>query len=370
MTAARRRPADLIASPPSGRIRGAPRAARRLVSTKPGRGLRARSHPRSHRRQLAAPPRVPRAAGDDDRSRRPAHQRRLRLRLDAAQAHRVVLARRAGGRLRQGPPEVPLRRARALQDPSSAHARGPAAAVRHRQGAARGDERPGRGVRGLGGRRPARHLRPARRAGRHARAAVHRRQGRLPAGDRPDQRGLHQEGHHRHRGLRPCGGRGAARRPPRPGGRLPGPQGRHLRQHPRRARHRREDRREAHPAVRFARRGARARGRGPRQGGGEPAREHRGGAAEPHRGDDPSRRAGRVRHPHLHVGRRRRRRGVARVHVLPHGLAGRARARARQEARPPRHGGANAWRPRSRRLASRPASPRETCWRSSARRSR
>ena len=114
------------------------------------------------------------------------------------------------------------------------------------------------------------------------------------------QRRLHQEGHHRHRRLRPRGGRGAARRPPRPGPRLPGAEGRHVRQHPRRARAsaRRPPRSSSSSTARSTRCSStptRSRARWARTCGRTPTRR----VASRDRGHDPPRRARRVRHRQL-----------------------------------------------------------------------
>ena len=96
-------------------------------------------------------------------------------------------------------------------------------------------------------------------------AAGDGRQGRLPAGQRQDAHRHHEERHHRRGHLRPGRGGGALRRHAGAGARLPGAQGRLVRQHPRRARHRREDRGQAAAAVRVARRPLREPGRAQRQ---------------------------------------------------------------------------------------------------------
>ena len=83
-------------------------------------------------------------------------------------------------------------------------------------------------------------------------------------------------GDHRDQGLRPRGGDRALRRAARAGHRPDGPARRHLRQHPRRPRHRREDRRPAAAEVRHPRGRARQRRGGlRRQTQAEPGRARR-----------------------------------------------------------------------------------------------
>ena len=116
----------------------------------------------------------------------------------------------------------------------------------------------------------------------HPRDGRHRRPRRLPAGRRRRADHDHLARHHRHEGLRPRGRDRALRHPARADPRLHRPQGRHLGQHPRRPRHRRQDRRRAAPALRRPRDGARQ--RRPdlrRQAQGEPHQPRRGRAASP-----------------------------------------------------------------------------------------
>ena len=117
-------------------------------------------------------------------------------------------------------------------------------------------QRVGRGLRGR------RRDRDARRAGArrgHPGHDRHRRPRRLPA-DRPR---LARQGHgdgardHRDEALRPRGGDRALRDPARADPRLLRPQGRHVRQHPRRPGHRRQDRGRPAAALRRPRDGAR-----------------------------------------------------------------------------------------------------------------
>ena len=104
----------------------------------------------------------------------------------------------------------------------------------------------------------------------------HRRPRRLPAGRRRDPGDEHLARDHRDQGLRPRGGDRALRRPARAGHRPDGPARRHLRQHPRRPRHRREDRRPAAAEIRHARGRARQRRGGlRRQTQAEPGRARR-----------------------------------------------------------------------------------------------
>ena len=117
------------------------------------------------------------------------------------------------------------------------------------------------GGRGRGPRRDDRHRRP-----RH-----------LPAGRARRPRDGHEPRHHRDQDLRPRGGDRPLRHPAGADPRLLRPQGRHLRQHPGRAGHRRQDRLPAPPALR--RPGGRARERGRdlrRQAQGEPDQPRRG----------------------------------------------------------------------------------------------
>ena len=86
-------------------------------------------------------------------------------------------------------------------------------------------------------------------------------------------------GHHRHEDLRPPGGDRPLRHPAGADPRLLRPEGRHLRQHPRRTRDRREDRQRADPELRLAGGGAGAhRRRQRRQAQREPGRPRRGRA--------------------------------------------------------------------------------------------
>ena len=90
-------------------------------------------------------------------------------------------------------------------------------------------------------------------------------------------------------------GRAPLRDPPRPGAGLHRAQGRHLRQHPRRPRHRRQDRRPADRAVRLARGGDRSRGRALAGAAQEHHRVRRPGADVEGAGDDAPRPRARLR---------------------------------------------------------------------------
>ncbi len=157
---------------------------------------------RRHRRQLAHAPRLPCRAADDERPRRHAHERRVRLSCHAAQVHRHGQPRRHHLRVRRGPPRLPHESARAVQGAAPAHGRRPEGAVPHHRGAARGHGRARRAHQGLGGRRHLGHGGRARRGAGLRDAARDGRQGRLPAGQRQDAHRHHEEGHHRRGYLR------------------------------------------------------------------------------------------------------------------------------------------------------------------------
>ena len=116
-------------------------------------------------------------------------------------------------------------------------------------------------VRGLGGGRRDRDARDPRRRGRGEDVRGLDRPRRLPARQRQrhaDDDPARRRGRQR---LHPRARRGPARDHRRQGAGLHRPEGRHLRQHRRRPRHRRQDRLAADPEVRLARRRARARRR-------------------------------------------------------------------------------------------------------------
>ena len=104
--------------------------------------------------------------------------------------------------------------------------------------------------RGLRGRRRDRRPGRAGQAARHPRDGRHRRPRRLPAGRRRRADHVHQPRRDRHEGLRPRRRDRALRHPARARPGLHRPQGRHVRQHPRRPRHRRQDRRRPAAEVR------------------------------------------------------------------------------------------------------------------------
>ena len=218
---------------------------RRAAPRVPRRDERRRRSRRAvpDRRELARLPRVLRAAGVDRDLRRAPDERDLRLRLDAREdPHRLrPKCRRSSSGTRACPAarrSPPTTRRSAPRGPTCSSSSGRTCeplveafgyrnvsvegyeaddviAALAEQAKARG--RPGDG----------RHRRPRRLPARRRRRADHDDLAR----------------HHRHEGLRPRGRDRPLRHPARAGPRLHRPQGRHVRQHPRRPRHRRQDRR-------------------------------------------------------------------------------------------------------------------------------
>src|SRR6478735_3596382 len=234
------------------------------------------------RRTLAGLPRVlraPRRELLDEHGA--AHERRLRLHLDAHQhaARRGADARRRG--LRQGPPVVPHRRVRRVQGGPCAHARRVPGPDPAREGDPRRAPHPLRRARRLRGRRHHRDVRDAGRGPGHRRPHLLGRPRHLPArlrqGDDPlpDPR--------RVRGVAdgPGPGRGEVRRPPDPLQRPRRHGRRDLRQPPGRARCRPQDRGEVDHPVRRPRRHRREHRQDPGQGGAVAARPPRPGPAQP-----------------------------------------------------------------------------------------
>ena len=230
------------------------------VSSRPTRLRSDGGRALSDRRQQPGVPGVLRAARVDRHVHRSAHQRDLRVRLDAGQdPHRLRAQgdRRRLGRRLLGAQGGLLRVQGAALD-AARSAQGAVAAP----GAARGCVRlPQSASRRLRGRR---RDRLDRRAGQDLGPAGagdgrDRRSRRLPARRRrrPDHDDL--AGDHRHPRLRPRGGDRALRHPSRAGSRLHRSQGRHQRQHSGRPGDRGQDRGRAAAALRVARAGARQR---------------------------------------------------------------------------------------------------------------
>ena len=205
-----------------------------------------------------------------------ARQRRVRLRQHRPARPPGPPARLPRGLVRPARPDVPPRAVRRVQGDPDEDAGRPARPVpegpRGRQGAAH----PGLRDAGLRGRRRHRDDHPAARRARRPRDDDrHRRPRHAPArhaAGPPDDDALRrrEHGHVRRRQ-----DRRAVRPAARPDGRLQGAQGRPDRQHPGRARRRREDRREADPRVRHARRAVRPARRGhARRSCGDKLREH------------------------------------------------------------------------------------------------
>ena len=209
---------------------------------------RGRAAPVPDRRAQPRLPRLLRAARvDRDLDRRP-DKRDLRLRLDAREdRHRV---RRAADRRRLGRRYIRAHRdVRRVQGPAPLAPGSAQAAVARDGTARRGLRLLQREDRGLRGRRRDRLARRARDGGRAARARDDRdrRSRRLPADRRagPGQGDGDRPRDHRDQDLRPPGGDRPLRHPARVDPRLLRPEGRHLRQHPRRPRDRRQDRQRA-----------------------------------------------------------------------------------------------------------------------------
>ncbi len=243
------------------------------------------------RRSQPRLPGVLRAAGVDRDLHRRADQRDLRVRLDAREdRHRV---RGSSDRRRLGRGHLGAHRAVRRVQGHAPLAPGPA------QAAVAGDGTAGRGVwlsqrQGgrLRGRRRDRLARRARSRGGLAGDDRHRRPRRVSA----DRRGRSRQGDgdltrdHRDEDLRPPGRDRPLRHPARADPRLLRPEGRHLRQHSRRPRNRRQDRLRADPALRIARGRARAHSRYRRgQAQAEPDRSRRGCARVQAPGDRPAR---------------------------------------------------------------------------------
>ena len=244
------------------RPRVAEDADRRGARARRRAGARLGAVPR--RRQQPRLPRVLRAPRGARDERRPADERAARLHEHALQAarrlpaegrrRRLGLAAGAPGRRRRGG-------RRRLQGGPQADA-GPAArAVPALPADRRGVRLPEPRVRGLGGRRRDRDARDPRRRRRDQDLRRLDRPRRVPALLRerlPDDDAARRR---RRPGLHARARLGALRRPARPDPGLHRPQGRHVRQHPRRPRDRRQDRRPADRPVRLARGGDRARRR-------------------------------------------------------------------------------------------------------------
>ena len=173
-------------------------------------------------------------------------------------------------------PDVPPRAVRRVQGDPDEDAGRPARPVPEGPRGRQGAPDPGLRDAGLRGRRRHRHDHQAARLARRPRDDDRHRRPRHaparhaagPADDDPLRRREH--GHVRRRE-----DRRAVRAAARPDGRLQGAQGRPDRQHPGRARRRREDRREADPRLRRPRRAARAARRGhARRSCGDKLREH------------------------------------------------------------------------------------------------
>ncbi len=214
------------------------------------------------RREQPRVPRVLRAPGGAPDHRRSAYERAARLHEHALQAPRGLRPEGRRGRVGHAP-RAPCRdrggcRGR-LQGRAQADARPAAGAVPALSPDRRGLRLQQPRVRGVGGRRRDRDAGdPGGRCGHPHRRGLDR-PGRLPAllAERePDDDAARRL---RRPGLHAGARRAAVRRPPGPGPRLHRPEGRHLGQHPRSPRHRRQDRRTADRAVRVARDRDRAR---------------------------------------------------------------------------------------------------------------
>ena len=200
------------------------------------------------------------------------------------------------GRLRPPGPDLPARAVRRVQGDPPADAGRPPRPVpegpRGGQGAAHPRLRAGR----LRGGRRDRHDHRRRRAARPRHDDRDRRPRHAPARHRPHPADDDAVRGREHDPLRPREDRRAVRPRARPDDRLQGAQGRPDRQHPGRARGRREDRGQAHPRVRDARGAVRADRRGQaRQAAREAHRASRVGVHGQGPLDDRPRPAGRVR---------------------------------------------------------------------------
>ncbi len=255
-----------------------------------------RSHPSqaaADRRALGRVPGVLRAAGgellDPDRS---AHQRGLRLHLDADQraARRGADPPRRG--LRRVPADVPRRDLPRIQGQSledAGRVQGPA---RPGQRGAQRAEHLLRGEGGLRGRRRDRHPGHPGRGGRFRRADLHRRPRRLPAGHRQRHRALSAQGRLRSGPDDPGRGPGAVLRHPGPLSRSGRPGRRDQRQPARGARGRPEDGGQVARAVRRPGESGRPRRRAQGQGGrGVPGPDRRRAAQPPDQRAGPRSRA-------------------------------------------------------------------------------
>ena len=252
-------------------------------------------------------PGVSRAANADDRAGRHAHQRGARLRDDGAEGDRGGAAGQPGRGLRPPRAHLPPQVVRRLQGHPQAHARRAAGPGPGDPGADRPDGHSDPGEGGLRGRRHPGHggqiLRGARRRG----AAGDRRPGLLPALRPPHHHFVHQEGHHRHR----AGDPGVYPRDLRPGAgaadRREEPDGRRLRQHPRRARRGGKDGPAPGAAVRQPPGHAGSgRDRGEGQAAGAPDGRPGAGRAELHPGEDRPERPHRREPGGLEAGQHRR----------------------------------------------------------------
>ena len=241
-----------------------------------------RSSPVPDRRAEPRLPRLLRPAGVDRHLDRRAHERDLRVRLDAREDRHRLRRRPVGGRLGRG--HVGAQRAvRRLQGPRRSRPdllkqQWPAMEPLVEAFGYRNVRR-----RGLRGGRCDRLARRARAERRPAGSGDDRdgRPRRLPADRRAGAREGDGDlaGDHRDEDLRPPGGDRPLWHPARADPRLLRPQGRHLRQHPRGPGDRRQDRERADPALRLARGGARQRRPGERsEAQTEPARARRGRA--------------------------------------------------------------------------------------------
>ena len=191
-----------------------------------------------------------------------------------------------GRRARPAGPHLSTREGRDLQGAPGGGAGGPAPAGRPLRGSRRGLQDPHRSRRRLRGRRRARHPGPQGvgagsrdlpcDSGQRHRAARAARRPRLHVPPLPA----------RHRHLRRAVGPRALRHRAGPDAGPQGAQGRRLRQHPRRARHRREDGGQARAAVRERGEPLRAPGRGAaREAAGEPAPARSAGPSQQEHGD-------------------------------------------------------------------------------------
>ena len=289
-----------LGCPPHRRADLAPASSAPGPDEPPGVGprlhlVRAHRTPDAARRQRAHLSRIFRVAAPDDLEGR-ARQRGLRLLQHRPARHRRHPPGLRRGRLRPPGSDLPPRAVRRVQGDPPAHAGRPARPVPQGPRGGQGVAHPRLRAGGLRGRRRHRHDHGRRRTARPGDHDRDRRSRHAPA--RHGSHPAHDDAIRRreHDPVRPGPDRRAVRSRPRPDDRLQGAQGRPDRQHPGRARGRREDGSQAHPRVRDARGAVRPHRRGQarqaaRQAGRAPRRRVHGQGPV----DDRARPAGRLR---------------------------------------------------------------------------